>query len=70
MRATIEFNLPEEKDDVKIYMNAVSLYLFHERVFEILREHRKYGSYDDSVLQYIDQLESLLFEESVEGLPE
>lgn len=67
MKHILEFNLPEEKEDLDVAMNAGKYHSFiHELMHSKLRSITKYGTYNNKnvplvVQEFIEQLKDDLW---------
>lgn len=60
MKATLEFNLPEDDADFGLAVDAPRLFSALVRIRDHVRSRRKHGDPDDSALRELDALWALI----------
>jgi hypothetical protein len=58
MKATIEFDLPEDQDEYMICSNATNYYSALDDIFSVLRQRIKYDceKYSDTEIELMEEL--------------
>jgi hypothetical protein len=59
MKSILEFNLPEDKNDLKLALNAGALKVSIDEIFELFRKRLKYGMDSELSLSHQDLLEKI-----------
>jgi hypothetical protein len=62
MKATLEFNLPEDTDDYDIHRQATKYFLFQEDVFNYFRHKLKYENLTDKEYEIYEKIKSDLYD--------
>lgn len=62
MKAILEFNLPEEKDDHNLALNGVNYYCAIEDVRNILRRYRKYEELTEPQREFLEKLSEEIYD--------
>lgn len=70
MKATLEFNLPEDDYDFKTAVRASELSIFVSAVRQILKEYRKYKELTPEQYKIVEEIEDRILSEIPEGLPD
>lgn len=59
MKSILEFNLPEESNELRLALNAGALQVSINEIFELFRRRLKYGMDDELGLSHQDLLEKI-----------
>lgn len=60
MKATLEFNLPEDATDLELAMKAWDLYHFHDEFYQWLRNKCKYSELTKEQSALLTELEEAM----------
>lgn len=56
MKTTLEFNLPEDREELKLAMNAASYYVALVDLQDLIRARLKYGNPSEAELKIYEEL--------------
>lgn len=62
MKAIIEFQLPEESDDLNLALNAIKLSIIIEEMVQLTRTMLKHEDHSDEVVAQIERMRTRIFE--------
>lgn len=62
MKATIEFNLPDDSEEYEMYSNALNYYSFINAMNEYLRSEIKYNNHTDEEYAILEKVREQYFE--------
>ena len=63
MKATLEFNLPEERREYRIANQSADLHAVICHLAERLRSYRKHGNDFENVSEALDAIHTILYDE-------
>jgi hypothetical protein len=63
MKATLEFNLPEEEREYRIANQSADMYAVICHLAERLRSYRKHGNDFENVSEALDTIHTILYDE-------
>ena len=63
MKATLEFNLPEEEREYRIANQSADMYAVICHLAERLRSYRKHGNHFENVSEALDAIHTILYDE-------
>jgi hypothetical protein len=63
MKATLEFNLPEEGKEYRIANQSADMYAVICHLAERLRSYRKHGNDFENVSEALDTIHTILYDE-------
>lgn len=62
MKATLEFNLPDDSEEYEMYSNALNYYSFINSMNEYLRNEIKYNNHTDEEYAMLEKVREQYFE--------
>ena len=63
MKATLEFNLPEERREYRIANQSADLHAVICHLEERLRNYRKHGNHFENASEALDAIHTILYDE-------
>jgi len=63
MKATLEFNLPEEEREYRIANQSADLHAVICHLAERLRSYRKHGNHFENASEALDAIHTILYDE-------